>query len=828
MDTQRAYTNGIPGKEKTIKYESKVPSEEEKATSPLLASGDRLNVDGNKLNSDPAVFHKSDEHYYTKGLETSKNDLNTINSMKTDGGKYNAAKDTLAVEYHKDGKNSDDDAVSTNEGVKFLGLGDDDSICSSNPPSEEQTPQIPDGGWGWVVVVASFLIATVADGLAFSYGLVNQKLVEYFETKEAATSLIGSLFISVPLIAGPIMSALVDRYGCRKMTILGGVSSTIGFVAASYSNSIEVLYITYGLMAGLGMGLLYVTAVVCIAYWFDKRRNLAVGLGSCGVGFGTFFYSPLTTYLLDEYNWRGTLLLLSGTVLNVCVCGAVMRDPEWLKIEQKKQRQLNKSKRASSSVSISAKSARSCGTESVFPGVEELKTLMKSGETPEYILTTLVASIAEAETLDATTKINSELSQHKVNSVINLPTFLRQSEKVPAEVLEHLKANTRLYNIILENYPSLLALRSTSEQKLPVEPAAEVSKQKPITMSMKIKMKKKAKKDFEDKLDIVREKFLQPIPENKPANTAQTARGVRQDWLSRQFGTNHHYFRDLRVHRNSIMHRGAMMNIAKYKLRASSCPDIYRNSMWSVEEDQERTWGRKLADMANATFDFNMFTEFHFLMMNLSTLVLFVWFIVPYFYISTFMTMNNYTETQGAIMLSIFGVATIIGIVSLGWAGDQPWVHIMKTYAICLIICGVSIIMFAVIMETTDADNEMSFYLLAANALIFGLTFSSSYSYTPSILVELVGLDKFAMAYGLVLLSQGLGHLIGPPMAGALKDNTGTWDLAFYLAGIWVIVSGFLILIIPYTKNFRIVGSAPLCKDVASEPDPGIRIIVAH
>lgn len=271
-----------------------------------------------------------------------------------------------------------------------------------------------------------------------------------------------------------------------------------------------------------------------------------------------------------------------------------------------------------------------------------------------------------------------------------------------------------------------------------------------------------------------------------------------------------------------------MMNIAKYKLRASSCPDIYRNSMWSVEEDQERTWGRKLADMANATFDFNMFTEFHFLMMNLSTLVLFVWFIVPYFYISTFMTMNNYTETQGAIMLSIFGVATIIGIVSLGWAGDQPWVHIMKTYAICLIICGVSIIMFAVIMETTDADNEMSFYLLAANALIFGLTFSSSYSYTPSILVELVGLDKFAMAYGLVLLSQGLGHLIGPPMAGALKDNTGTWDLAFYLAGIWVIVSGFLILIIPYTKNFRIVGSAPLCKDVASEPDPGIRIIVAH
>lgn len=51
-------------------------------------------------------------------------------------------------------------------------------------------------------------------------------------------------------------------------------------------------------------------------------------------------------------------------------------------------------------------------------------------------------------------------------------------------------------------------------------------------------------------------------------------------------------------------------------------------------------------------------------MMNLSTLVLFVWFIVPYFYISNFMSMSGYTDAQGAWMLSVFGVATIIGIVS--------------------------------------------------------------------------------------------------------------------------------------------------------------------
>lgn len=140
--------------------------------------------------------------------------------------------------------------------------------------------------------------------------------------------------------------------------------------------------------------------------------------------------------------------------------------------------------------------------------------------------------------------------------------------------------------MVLENYPSLLALKSSSEQRLPVEPVAEVSKTKPVRMSMKVKLNKKDKKDFETKLNIVKEKLLHPIPENK--SPIVESKATRQDWLARQFSTDHHYLRNIRVHRNSIMHRGAMMNIAKYKLRTSSCPNIYKNSMWSVEEIEEK------------------------------------------------------------------------------------------------------------------------------------------------------------------------------------------------------------------------------------------------
>lgn len=108
--------------------------------------------------------------------------------------------------------------------------------------------------------------------------------------------------------------------------------------------------------------------------------------------------------------------------------------------------------------------------------------------------------------------------------------------------------------------------------------------------------------------------------------------------------------------------------------------------------------------------------------------------------------------------------------VGLGWMGDLPWVNVTKTYAICLVLCGVSIILFPILMHALDAKQAYSFYILATNAVIFGLMFSSSYSYTPSILVELIALERFTTAYGLVLLSQGFGHLIGPPIAGKLEN----------------------------------------------------------
>lgn len=252
--------------------------------------------------------------------------------------------------------------------------GDADSIMSVAKPRPK--PEIPDGGYGWVVVFASLVVSLVADGISFSFGLLYTEFLGYFGESKSKTAWIGSIFLAVPLLSGPVMSNLVDKYGCQRMTIIGGVLSGIGFVLASAANSVHQLYWTFGVIGGLGLGIGYVTAVCSVVGWFDKRRTFATGIGASGTGIGTFVYAPLTQYLLELYGWRGTCLILAGTLLNISVCGCLMLDPEWL-IESNKLESRSQSIKTFSNSSV-------C--------LDEIKKLIEDGAPSNIVLDTLVTN----------------------------------------------------------------------------------------------------------------------------------------------------------------------------------------------------------------------------------------------------------------------------------------------------------------------------------------------------------------------------------------------------------------------------------------------------
>lgn len=139
------------------------------------------------------------------------------------------------------------------------------------------TKKVPDGGWGWAVVAASFIAHMIADGCSFSFGIMYAELLDYFNEGRAVTAWVNSLYVSFPLLAGPLAGAVTSRYGCRTATILGGLMAGVGYVLSFFATEIWMLYITLGLMAGIGTAFVYVPSVVVIAYYFEKKLSTATG-----------------------------------------------------------------------------------------------------------------------------------------------------------------------------------------------------------------------------------------------------------------------------------------------------------------------------------------------------------------------------------------------------------------------------------------------------------------------------------------------------------------------------------------------------------------------
>ena len=119
------------------------------------------------------------------------------------------------------------------------------------------------------------------------------------------------------VISGPFVSALSNRYGFRVVTISGAIMAATSLAVSSFAPSIEFLFISVGVFGGIGFGVIFLPAVVAVGYYFDKKRALATGIAVCGSGVGTFILAPFTAFLLEEYGWRGTMLIqVTNSYLN--------------------------------------------------------------------------------------------------------------------------------------------------------------------------------------------------------------------------------------------------------------------------------------------------------------------------------------------------------------------------------------------------------------------------------------------------------------------------------------------------------------------------------
>lgn len=183
----------------------------------------------------------------------------------------------------------------------------------------------PDGGWGWIVLLGGFVITGFSYAFPKAISVYFKELMRDFGCGYSDTAWISSIMLAMLYGSGPVSSILVNRYGCRPVMLFGGLLASAGMIAASFTTNIIQLYLTAGVITGLGLSLNFQPSLIMLGCYFDKRRPLANGLAAAGSPVFLSALSPLGQVLLDRYGWRGGFLIMGGLLLNCCTSGAVMR-----------------------------------------------------------------------------------------------------------------------------------------------------------------------------------------------------------------------------------------------------------------------------------------------------------------------------------------------------------------------------------------------------------------------------------------------------------------------------------------------------------------------
>jgi len=157
------------------------------------------------------------------------------------------------------------------------------------------------GRW---VFVGMGLVINLCLGSVYAWSVFVEPLTRYF-TGEPGTAVTAnevllpfSVVLAVFALTMPFTGPIIDRYGPRNVTIIGGVLAGLGWMLASFSSSPLVLSLLFGVSGGIGVGIAYSVLVAVAACWFPDRRGLAVGISVLGVGFSAFFTANLAGYLI--------------------------------------------------------------------------------------------------------------------------------------------------------------------------------------------------------------------------------------------------------------------------------------------------------------------------------------------------------------------------------------------------------------------------------------------------------------------------------------------------------------------------------------------------
>ena len=177
--------------------------------------------------------------------------------------------------------------------------------------------------WGWYIVAGAFFVMAVNYGARYCFGIFVKPLSVEQGWSRSVISMAATINMIVYSIGAIFVGRMLDRIAPRWIITAGAAIAATGYILTGFANTPVSLYLTYGLLVGLGAtGMGVVVCSSSVGKWFIKKRGMAIGIATMGISFGTMTLTPLSGYIGKYFSLRlglvilGIITLLVGIVIS--------------------------------------------------------------------------------------------------------------------------------------------------------------------------------------------------------------------------------------------------------------------------------------------------------------------------------------------------------------------------------------------------------------------------------------------------------------------------------------------------------------------------------
>lgn len=169
--------------------------------------------------------------------------------------------------------------------------------------------------YGYVIVAAGFLITLISIGIIRTFGIFLKPISTELNWSRGMASGAYSVFMLFTGLFSIMTGRINDKLGPRLVLTACGLLSGLGYLLVSQTTALWQLYLFYGVVISLASSCTYVPLLSTVARWFTKRRSAMTGIVASGIGFGTVVMSPLAGWLMTNYDWRASFVVLGSIAL---------------------------------------------------------------------------------------------------------------------------------------------------------------------------------------------------------------------------------------------------------------------------------------------------------------------------------------------------------------------------------------------------------------------------------------------------------------------------------------------------------------------------------